>query len=115
MAGLGDDHPVGHPDDADRLAQDDLDLARVALPALREGCRLGTRLDRPQVDDRALGLGDDLLGDHDHVVILMRVMAVQLPARILRQNRQREQESGGQGEKQKLGLGGHFETGSTRM
>ena len=38
--------PVGHPDHPDRLAQDDLDLARIAVPALGEGDRLGSWLDR---------------------------------------------------------------------
>ena len=38
--------PLRHPDDPARLAQDDLDLARVAVPALGEGDRLGARLDR---------------------------------------------------------------------
>ena len=38
--------PLLHADDAARLAQDDLDLARVAVPALGERDRLGPRLDR---------------------------------------------------------------------
>ena len=67
VSGLGDDDAVRHADDALRLAQDDLDLARVAIPALGEGDRLRSRLDVGQVDDGALGLGDDLLG-HDQDV-----------------------------------------------
>ena len=66
--GLGDDHPVRHAHDAAGLAQDHLDLARVAVPALGERDRLGARLDGRQVDDRALGLRDDLLGHDEHVV-----------------------------------------------
>ena len=38
--GLGDDDAVGHADDPFRFAQDDFDLARVAIPALGEGDRL---------------------------------------------------------------------------
>jgi hypothetical protein len=68
VPGLGDDHPVRHPDDPDRLAQDHLDLARIAVPALGEGDRLGPRLDRGEVHDRALGLRDDLLGDDEDVI-----------------------------------------------
>ena len=33
VRGLGDEHAVLHPDDASGLAQDDLDLARVAVVA----------------------------------------------------------------------------------
>ena len=69
---LGDEHAVLHPDDAARLAQDDLDLARVAVEALGELDRLGPGLDAGQVDDRALGLRDDLLGDDEHVVVAQR-------------------------------------------
>ena len=65
---LGDQDAVGHPDDAARLAQDDFDLARIAVPALGERQRFRSRLDRGQVDQRALGLGHDLLGDHQDVV-----------------------------------------------
>ena len=57
--------PLRHPDDPPRLAQDDLDLARIAVAALGELDRLGPRLDRRQVDDRALGLRHDLLGDDE--------------------------------------------------
>ena len=40
-----------HPHDAPGLAQDDLDLAGVAVPAVGELDRLGARLDRREVDD----------------------------------------------------------------
>ena len=69
---LGDEHAVGHPHDPPRLAQHDLDLAGVAVAALGELDRLGSRLDGRQVDDRALGLGDDLLGHDEHVVVAQR-------------------------------------------
>jgi len=59
---------VGGARDPPCLAQDHLDLAGVAVPALGEGDGLGTRLDGCQVDDRALGLRDDLLGDDEDVV-----------------------------------------------
>ena len=68
VLGLGDDHAALHPDDAAGLAQDDLDLARVAVPARSERDGLRTGLDRVKVDDRALGLRDDLLGDDEDVV-----------------------------------------------
>ena len=72
MGRLGDEHAVGHPDDASRLAQDDLDLAGIAVVALGELDRLGSRLDPGQVDDRALGLRDDLLRDDQDVVVAQR-------------------------------------------
>ena len=72
VVGLGDDHAVRHPDDAFRLAQHDLDLARVAVMATRAFERLRPRLDGRQVDDGALGLRHDLLGDDEHVVVAER-------------------------------------------
>ena len=72
MRGLGDDHAVGHAHDPARLAQDDLDLARVAVPALREGDGFRARLDLGEVDDRALRLADDLLGHDQDVVLAQR-------------------------------------------
>ena len=66
---LGDEDAVLHADDAPRLAQHDLDLARVAVVALGELERLRSRHDAGQVDDRALGLGDDLLGHDEDVVV----------------------------------------------
>ena len=57
---------------ADRLVQDDLDLARVAVPGARPLDRLGRGRDRPQVDDGALGLGHDLLGHDEDVAGLQR-------------------------------------------
>ena len=45
MRRLGDEHPVRHPDDPPRLAQDDLDLARVAVESLGELDRLGPGFD----------------------------------------------------------------------
>jgi hypothetical protein len=56
-----------HPDDTTRLAQDDLDLAGIAVEPAGELDRFRAGLDRSQVDDRTLGLGNDLLGDHEHV------------------------------------------------
>ena len=67
VARARDDHAALHAHDGRRLAQHDLDLARIAVPALGEGDRLRARRDRAQVDDRALGLGDDLLGHDEHV------------------------------------------------
>ena len=92
MGGLGDDHPVGHPDDAPRLAQHDLDLARIAIPALGERDRLRAWLDRGQVDDRALGLGHDLLGDDEDVV---RAGAAREPSAISVASRRRRGAPGG--------------------
>ena len=68
VRGLRDEHAVRHPDDPPGLAQDDLDLAGVAIPALGKLDGLRARFDRRQVDDRALGLGDDLLGHDEDVV-----------------------------------------------
>jgi hypothetical protein len=68
VLGLGDQDAVRHPYDAPRFAQDDLDLARIAIPALGEGDGLGPRLDRVEIDDRTLRLGDDLLGDDEDIV-----------------------------------------------
>ena len=73
VARLGDQHAALHAHDPARLAQHDLDLARVAVPRsspTRSAC--GRRLDRPQVDDGALGLGHDLLGDDEDVAGLER-------------------------------------------
>ena len=46
VRGLGDHDAVVHAHDAPGLAQHDLDLARIAVPALGELDRLGPRLDR---------------------------------------------------------------------
>ena len=68
VRGLGDQDAVLHPDDAPGLAQHDLDLARVAVAPRGELDGLGSRLDGGQVDDGALGLRHDLLGDDEDVV-----------------------------------------------
>ena len=75
MRGLGDEHAVLHPDHASGLAQDDLDLARVAVEALGELDRLPPGSDGRQVDDGALGLRHDLLGDDQHVLAGQRQRA----------------------------------------
>ena len=69
---LGDEHAVLHPDDAARLVEDDLDLARIAVVARGELDRLGAGDDAGQVDDGAFGLRHDLLGDDEHVVVGQR-------------------------------------------
>ena len=69
---LGDQHAVRHADDAAGLAQDDLDLAGVAVELGRELDGLRARVDAGEVDDGALGLRDDLLGDDEHVVLAER-------------------------------------------
>ena len=61
VEGWHDDDAVGHPDDAPGLTEDDLDLARVAVPAGREVHGLRARGDRGEVDERPLRLADDLL------------------------------------------------------
>ena len=66
---LGDEHAVLHAHDAAGLAEDDLDLARVAVEALGELERLLAGDDAGQVDDGALGLGHDLLGHDQHVTL----------------------------------------------
>ena len=81
VVGLGDEHAVGHPDDASSLSQDDLQLAGVAVPALGEGHDLRTRLDGREVHDRALGLGDDLLGDDQDVALEQRQRRRRRPQR----------------------------------
>ena len=66
---LGDQHAVLHPHDPAGLAQDDLDLARVAVEALRElDClrRRGTTVVRSTTAPSALR--HDLLGDDQHVI-----------------------------------------------
>ncbi len=68
VRGLGDQYAVLHPDDASGLAEDDLDLARVAVEAFGELDRLAPGSDGRQVDDGSLGLRHDLLGDDEHVV-----------------------------------------------
>ena len=77
-------HAALHAQDLGRLAQHDLDLARVAVPALGERDRLGAGLDVAQVDDATLGLGDDLLG-HDQHVPGVRAPASGSPAASARQ------------------------------
>ncbi len=68
MGGLGDEDAVRHPDDPSRLAQDDLHLAWVTVELRGEVQGLLARVNAGQVDDRALRLGDDLLGDDEDVV-----------------------------------------------
>ena len=69
---LGDQDAVRHADDAPRLAQDDLDLARVSVELGREFDGLGTWVDAGEVDDGALRLRDDLLGDDENIVLAER-------------------------------------------
>ena len=69
---LGDQHAALHADDPAGLLEDDLDLAGVAAPLVGPLHGPGARRDGPQVDDRALGLGHDLLGHDQHVAGLER-------------------------------------------
>ena len=69
VARFRDQDAVGHADDAAGLAQDHLELARIAIPSLCKGNRLRPRRDGREIHDRALGLRDDLLG-HDEDVVL---------------------------------------------
>ena len=77
-AGIGADEPVtgaaddqaavGHADDGRRLAQDDLDLARVLVPRRAQSRASATA--RPMRGrPAALRLRDDLLGHDEHVGI----------------------------------------------
>ena len=66
---LGDEDAVLHADDPSGLAEDDLDLAGIAVEALGELDGLRPGVDAGQVDDGALGLRDDLLGHDEHVVL----------------------------------------------
>ena len=72
VRGHGDDDATVHADDAPRLLEHHLHLARIAVPARPELDGLGARDDRAQVDDRALRLGDDLLGHDEDVVCAER-------------------------------------------
>ncbi|MDF2753271.1 MAG: hypothetical protein K0S82_1654 [Gaiellaceae bacterium] len=62
---LGDDERRAAADDADGLAQDDLDMAGVAVSCVR-ACFLGGR-DLGERDHAALRLGYGLLGHHEDV------------------------------------------------
>ena len=68
---LRDHEALAGADDALRLAQDHLDVARVVL---RRGELAGAfgRLDLVEPHDASLGLRDDLLRDDDHVAVLER-------------------------------------------
>ena len=57
-------------DDAAALAEDHLGVARVAAVALSDGDGQRGRLHLVDGHDAALGLADDLLGDHQHVALL---------------------------------------------
>ncbi len=72
MGRLGDQHAVRHADDAAGLTQDDLDLARVTVELGGELDGLRARVHSGEVDDRAFGLGDDLLGHDEDVVLAER-------------------------------------------
>jgi hypothetical protein len=69
VARLGDHERVAAADDARGLAQDHLELARVAVFAGELDGQLG-RLDAGERDDASLGFRDDLLGEHEHVAVL---------------------------------------------
>jgi hypothetical protein len=62
-----DDDPALHAKDFGRLAQHHFDLARVPIPLGGEVDGLGPRVDGRKVDNRALGLGNDLLRHDQHV------------------------------------------------
>src|SRR5690349_16355146 len=65
-----DDQPaLRHPQHLRRLAQDELHLARILPPTLRELARCRRGLDGRELDKPALRLRDDLLRDHDDVVL----------------------------------------------
>ena len=89
--------PFVHADDAARLAQDDLDLAGVAVAALGELDRLGAGLDGGQVDDGALGLRHDLLGDDEHVIVGERQRARRPLDRVADERRRGRRRCGSRG------------------
>ena len=68
MPRLDDHDAVIHAHDPHCLPEDDLDLPGVAAPTGGVGHGLGARLDRGEVDERALRLRDDLLGHHHDVI-----------------------------------------------
>ena len=71
VLGLGDHERPALADDALRLAQDHLDLARIALARSDpDGC-LG-RLDPVEMDDAPFGLRHALLREHQYVAVLQR-------------------------------------------
>jgi hypothetical protein len=69
VLGLSDDERQPNSYDARRLAEDDLDAARILFVAcdLQRPLR---RLDAREGDHSAFGLRDDLLREHDHVAVL---------------------------------------------
>ena len=62
-----DDDAMLHAHDPGRLAQHDFDLPSVLLPGGGKGTGLWARFDIGEVHDAALGLGNDLLRNHEHV------------------------------------------------
>ena len=71
MPRLGDHERTARADDADRLAEDHLDVPRVRFRAC-ELARPLRRLDVVQPHDAGLGLRDDLLRENDDVAVLER-------------------------------------------
>jgi len=69
---LRDEDAMLHAHDAACLTQDHLELTGVAIPAAGELDRLHAGLDGREIHDRVLGLGDDLLRHHEHVVRTQR-------------------------------------------
>ncbi len=64
-----------HAHDPARFPEHDLDLARITVEAAGPVEGLGPGHHCLEVDQCALGLRHDLLGDHEHVVILERQRA----------------------------------------
>src|SRR5260370_540505 len=68
VASFGNQHGIG-ADKAAGFFQDDFHKARVFLLPQRDGLRLGRRLDRFQLDDRAFSLRNNLLRDDEDVAV----------------------------------------------
>ena len=68
VARLADHHAVAVAHDAHALAQHQLDDPRILVVLLGNATRLFGGLDIVELDETALGLGDDLLADHEDTV-----------------------------------------------
>ena len=72
MTRFGEDQPAGHADDPRGLAEDELDGARVFVPGFGplDGELAGLHI--VEGDHAAFGLGDDFLGDDEHIAAFER-------------------------------------------
>ena len=59
-------------DDPDRFREDRFNEARVLADLGGQRDSLGGRGDGGEIDDPAFRLGDDLLGEHEHIAVLRR-------------------------------------------